>query len=91
MYNLTPSQKDLLRSLVDKVKSKQMPEEFTFMWGTNGGFLHYAGAPGFYPTPDVTQGALDALAANQLLHIRTDPDDKLVPDTAQLPERPTKR
>ena len=76
MYNLTPSQKDLLRSLVDKVKSKQMPEEFTFMWGTNGGFLHYAGAPGFYPTPDVTQGALDALAANQLLHIRTDPDDK---------------
>src|SRR6266581_5150548 len=76
MYNLTPSQKDLLRSLVDKVKTKQMPEEFTFMWGVEGGFLHYEGAPGFYKTPDVTQGALDALAANQLLHIRTDPDDK---------------
>jgi len=46
-----------------------MPEEFTFMWGTEGGFLHYEGAPGFYPAPDVTKGALDALAANHLLHI----------------------
>ena len=76
MYNLTSSQKDLLRSLVDKVKTKQMPEEFTFMWGVEGGFLHYEGAPGFYKTPEVTKGALDALAANQLLHIRTDPSDK---------------
>jgi hypothetical protein len=76
MYNLTQSQKDLLRSLVEKVKAKEMPEEFTFMWGTEGGFLHFEGAPGFYPTPDVTRGALDALAANELLHIRTNPNDK---------------
>jgi Protein of unknown function (Hypoth_ymh) len=76
MYNLTPTQQVLLRSIVEKVRTKEMPEEFTFAWGTDGGFLHFEGAPGFYPAPDVTQGALDALAANDLLHIRTRPDDK---------------
>jgi Protein of unknown function (Hypoth_ymh) len=77
MYNLTPSQKELLRSIVEKVRANEMPEEFKFIWGGDGAaHLHYKGAPGFYATPHVTQGALDALAANHLLHIRTDPDDK---------------
>jgi hypothetical protein len=76
MYNLTPTQKALLRWIVEKVRAKEMPEEFTFMWGDQGGFLHYKNAPGFYPAPDVTKGALDALAANDLLHIRTEPGDK---------------
>jgi hypothetical protein len=76
MYNLTPSQQKLLRWIVEKVRAKEMPEEFTFMWGTEGGFLHYKGAPGFHPAPDVTKGALDALAANHLLHIRTEPGDR---------------
>src|SRR6266571_8661417 len=76
MFNLTTTQQTSLRSIVEKVRAKEMPEEFTFMWGTEGGFLHYKGAPGFYPAPDVTQGALDVLAANDLLHIRTKPDDK---------------
>jgi hypothetical protein len=76
MYNLTPSQQELLRWIVGKVRAKEMPEEFTFMWGTDGGFLHYKGARGFDPATNVTEGALDALAANHLLHIRTRPDDK---------------
>jgi len=76
MYNLTSSQQELLRWIVGKVKAKEMPEEFTFMWGLQGGFLHYEGAPGFIPTPDVTPGALDALASSHLLHIRTEPGDK---------------
>ncbi len=76
MYNLTPNQKALLCSIVEKVRAKQMPEEFKFIWGAEGGFLHYQGASAFYPAPDVTEGALDVLAANDLLHIRTKPDDK---------------
>src|SRR5207253_1892649 len=76
MYNLTPTQQALLRSIVEKVRTKQMPEEFTFMWGPDGAYLHYKGAQGFYPAPDVTQGALDTLAAIDLLHIRTEPGDK---------------
>jgi hypothetical protein len=44
MYNRTPTQKALLRSLVEKVRAKQMPEEFTFIWGLEGTFLHYDGA-----------------------------------------------
>jgi hypothetical protein len=53
-----------------------MPEEFTFGWGLEGTFLFYDGSQGFHPTPDVTKGALHALAANDLLHIRSDPNDK---------------
>jgi hypothetical protein len=33
MYNLTPTQQTLLRSIVEKVRAKKMPEEFTFIWG----------------------------------------------------------
>src|SRR5213080_2738574 len=76
MFNLTTTQQTSLRSIVDKVRAKQMPEEFTFMWGAEGGFLHYQGAEGFYPAPDVTKGAIDALAANHLLHVRTEPGNK---------------
>ena len=61
MYNLTPTQKALLRSLVEKVRAKQMPEEFTFIWGLEGTFLHYDGAAGFHPTPEVTKSALTYL------------------------------
>jgi hypothetical protein len=75
MYNLTPSQQALLRSIVEKVRAKQIPEEFTFAWDHRGAFLHYEGAPAFSPMPEVTKGALDALAANHLLHIRTESGD----------------
>jgi hypothetical protein len=76
MYNLTPTQQALLRSIVEKVRAKQMPEEFTVIWGLEGAFLHYEGATGFHPIPKVTKGALHALAANVLLHLRTEPGDK---------------
>jgi hypothetical protein len=91
MYNLTPTQQTLLRSIVEKVRAKQMPEEFTFIWGTEGGFLHYQDAAGFYPAPDVTKGAIDALAANHLLHVRTEPGNKFGVDIARLPARHTKQ
>jgi|SRR4029453_735089 hypothetical protein len=53
-----------------------MPEEFTFIWGLEGTFMHYEGATGFHPMPEVTKGALHALAANDLLHLRTEPGDR---------------
>ena len=71
MYNLTPDQKTLLRTLVASVKAKQIPEEFVFTWGDNGGFLHYPGAKAMLPIPGVTAGALEALAESKLIHIRT--------------------
>src|SRR4029077_1509225 len=64
-----------------------MPEEFTVSWGRDGvGKLHDATSylPGtvlpstlFPPVashraPEFTKGAIDALAANQLLHVRTE-------------------
>ena len=75
MYNVTPDQKDLLRSLVARIRAKEMPEEFSFGWGADGGFLYYEGANGFYGAPGVTRRAIDALAADQLLHVRTRADD----------------
>jgi hypothetical protein len=74
MYNLTPSQKDLLKWLVARVRDEKMPEEFSFMWGQNGTFLHHEGLQNFLQVDGVTQGALDALAANGLLHMRTSSD-----------------
>lgn len=64
-----------------------MPEEFTVGWGRDGvGKLQDADAshhpgrilppmlsfPAFYRAPEFTKGAIDALAANQLLHVRTE-------------------
>jgi len=39
-------------------------------------FLDYEGATEFIPTLDVTWGALDALASDHLLYIRTESGDK---------------
>lgn len=67
-----------------------MPEEFTVGWGRDGvGKLqdayasHHPGgvlpqflsSPAFHPAPEFTKGAIDALAANQLLHVRTQSGD----------------
>ena len=51
-----------------------MPEEFSFVWGLNGTFLHHEGLQNFLEVDGITHGALDALAANGLLHVRTSPD-----------------
>jgi hypothetical protein len=87
VYNLTPTQKELLRLIVKRVRAKQMPEEFTVSWGRDGvGMLHDADAsyhpgavlppmlsfPASHRAPEFTRGAIDALAANQLLHVRTE-------------------
>jgi hypothetical protein len=77
MYNLTPSQKALLCRLVEKVRKKQMPEEFVLQWGIGqGAVLVDEDTGSFRPMPDVTKGALRALAADDLLHIDREPGDK---------------
>lgn len=76
MYNLTPNQKELLVFLVREIRAGNMPEDFTFIWGNEGTFLHHAlnKGPGFLQVEGVTQSALDALAKNDLLHIQTSED-----------------
>jgi Protein of unknown function (Hypoth_ymh) len=85
VYNITLTQKELLRLIVERVRAKQMREEFTVGWGRDGeGRLqdayasHHPSAvlpgfrsfPAFHPAREFTKGAIDALAANQLLHVR---------------------
>lgn len=85
MYNLTPTQKELLRLIVKRVRAKQIPEEFTVSWGQDGvgklhdGIYHVPHAilpPTVFPqvvahlAPEFTKGAIDALGRNQLLHVR---------------------
>ena len=87
MYNLTSTQKELLRLIVKRVRAKEMSEEFTVSWGRDGvGKLHDATSylpdtvlpPTLFPpvashrAPEFTKGAIDALAADQLLHVRTE-------------------
>jgi hypothetical protein len=68
MYNLTPGQKDLLRWLVRQVRDGNLPEEFIIFWTTYGKdhILGFKGEEGV-DIPNLTKGALDALAAADLI------------------------
>ena len=68
MYNLTSSQKDLLRWIVQQVREEKLPEEFSIIWRSVGkGFIPVWKGGSEEDIPTVTQGALDALAAAGLL------------------------
>jgi uncharacterized protein (TIGR02391 family) len=67
-YNLTDGQKALLRRLVQEVRAGNLPEEFWVYWVNEKrtGFFSGSEYKGEHPPP-VTQGALDALAAAELI------------------------
>jgi len=79
-YSLTSNQQDLLRWIVEQVRSGNLTEEFTVTWIIDApkvGDLQGA------DVPSVTQGMLDALAAAGMLvcrHIRS-PYSEAVTDT----------
>ena len=63
-YNLTDSQKQLLRWLVQQIRDGKLPEEFHVVWSWGGAMLvEFEG-----DHPGITRGALDALALS-LIHI----------------------
>jgi hypothetical protein len=68
MYNLTSSQKELLRWLVRQVRDGNMPEEFTIIWLTkeNAQILDFKHKES-NGIPKMTRGAFDALAAADLI------------------------
>lgn len=75
MYNLTDSQKTVLRWLVQEVRAGRINEEFKIYWDYSyhspdqpipqAGLLDYDGV--LEQSPEITMGALDALAANNLI------------------------
>jgi hypothetical protein len=65
-YNLTDGQKDLLRRLVQEVRAGNLPEEFWVHWVSETSVGKFAEYEGEHPPP-ITQGALDALAASDLI------------------------
>ena len=65
-YNLTDSQKDLLRKLVQEVRAGNLPEEFWVYWVSETPVGRVGEYEGGHPPP-VTQGALDALTASDLI------------------------
>src|SRR3972149_5684920 len=70
MYNLTNSQKDLLRWLVQEVREEKLPEEFSITWLSEGkvSISEWKGKGKCEDDiPTVRRGALDALAAAGLL------------------------
>ena len=66
MYNLTSSQKDLLRELVQKVREKHIPEEF-FICKTQGGNFIYGDDESQANILEITQLTLDTFVASNLL------------------------
>lgn len=62
-YNLTDRQEHLLRWLVQQIRDGQLPEEFNVAWLHGGAnILQFKGEH-----PEITKGALDALANADLL------------------------
>jgi uncharacterized protein (TIGR02391 family) len=68
MYNLTDSQKDLLRWMVREIREGNMPEEFYVFWDIGGdAHLHWEGSEGFHKYQGITRAKLDALEAEHLI------------------------
>lgn len=66
MYNLSDSQKDLLRRLVQKVREEHIPEEF-FICKTQDGNVIYGDDDSQANTLEITQLALETFVDNNLL------------------------
>jgi len=85
MYNLTPGQKDLLRWLVQQVLDGNLPEEFILVWIESDivDILDFNGAA----IPNMTKGALDALAAADLILCDISYETKVSKSGARQAER----
>ncbi|MBD1871254.1 hypothetical protein H6F95_28900 [Cyanobacteria bacterium FACHB-471] len=75
MYNLTNQQKDLVRWLVQKIQEGKLNEEFGVMWVSSLGSLppkalmrDFRGTDEELSGISITQGALNVLAENKLIH-----------------------
>jgi len=68
MYNLTDSQKDLLRWMVREIREGNMPEEFYVFWDIGGdAHLHWEGSEGFHKYQGITRAKLNALEVEHLI------------------------
>jgi hypothetical protein len=66
MYNLTESQKNLLRWFVEQVRVDNLSEEFTILWMND--YVEIRGLKSSVPnSPSIEKGALTALSRNELL------------------------
>jgi hypothetical protein len=79
MHNLTNQQKDLVRWLVQKVREKELNEEFGISWvSTQASTVRKARMFAFRGTEEelseilITQGALNVLEKNGLIHCSID-------------------
>ncbi len=66
-YNLTDSQKEVARWIINEVREGKLSEEFTLIWVMGG--IRIMGYKGSRELPSFSKGITDALAANDLLLI----------------------
>ncbi len=76
MYNLTETQKIIAKWLVQSVRDKKLEEEFTIYWietfetsSPQAVLFDWRGTKDELKEVDLSQGALNALKANDLLYI----------------------
>ena len=88
MYNLSLGQKDLLRWLVRQVRDGNLPEEFTIIWLTQDSvhISDFKGGAGV-DIPNMTKGALDALAVADLILCNISYETKVSSSGARETER----
>jgi hypothetical protein len=77
MYNLTNQQKDLVRWLIQKIQEGKLNEEFRIIWvhtfsddapSLEAGMVDFKGTEEELSEIPITQGALNVLVANELIH-----------------------
>lgn len=67
MYNLTKSQRDLLRWIVQQIRKEKLPEEFSIIWLQEKCSISEYKGNIEDDAPSITKGALDALATADLI------------------------
>jgi len=88
MYNLTDSQKDLLRWLVQQVRNGNLPEEFLIIWVRDNKVIipDFKGGSNV-DIPNLTKGAIDALTTAGLILCDVSYETKVTSSGAYQRER----
>jgi hypothetical protein len=67
---LTEGQKELLRFIVERVRSSEMPDEFMVIWSVDCPHVFWPGLTGFLKGEGITAAKLDALTEAGLIQCR---------------------
>lgn len=85
-YNLTESEKDLLATIVARIRAQNLKKEFTVLWTVDGPKTDFAGKEGLASFPGLTEGEMGALEREGLLNVRRPDAPEKNPTLISVPQ-----